>query len=178
MIRLKRLSGLIALAGLVASSAAAQQPSQPSSEGQTRDQSATPKKTPQPLDPADVATLTGRPVPREWNSAPRPANRIRWYSENPQQQEAQDNSLRPTDLDILTGKYDQKRQPYQPYGAEALWAYEWIEGRGYVRRDSSFHRRSFRTDGRFLFGPGSRLPHRRLHRPFFLPKNPAFFFLF
>ncbi len=178
MKRMQRLTGLLALTGLVAWGAAAQQqPPQESSQGETRFQSVAPKKTPKPLEPADVATLTSRPVSREWNTAPRPANRIRWYSDNPEQQQTPDNALAPTDLDILTGKSDQRREPYRPYGAEALWAYEWVEGRGYVRRDAVFGPRSVGRDTRLFLGPGGRPFRDRLHRSFFF-KNPTFFFLF
>jgi len=54
-------------------------------------------KRPQPLDPADVETLTGYPYPVEMRPAPKPGH-----------------PLDPADVDVLTGKT--RRSAYEDYG--------------------------------------------------------------
>lgn len=160
-IRLAMLAGAVALAG--------------TAQAQTQDppkyQSVAPKKSaPKPADPADVATLTGRPVPPSVAARPVPRDPA---EDNYDPKARKGAPLNPDDVDVLTGKYDPQRQPgYQGYGydAEALWTLEWMERNGYTTGESFFDRDGYGRDRMYVpgvFGRGGRplfFHHRHRNR--------------
>lgn len=157
---------LALLTSAVALSVSAQ--SQPQTQDPPKYQSVAPKKNaPKPADPADVATLTGRPVPPSVAAKPVPRDPA---EDNYDPKARKGAPLNQDDVDVLTGKYDQQRQPgYQGYGygAEGLWTLEWMERHGYDTGDSFFRAEGYGRDRVFVpgvFGRGGRplfFHHRR-----------------
>jgi len=145
--------GLMALAGVMALGATAQ-------NSQPRYESVAPKRpAPRPLDPADVATLTGRPVSAEVTALP----------QKPSQAEMQERAMEPksynnrppvnqADVDVLTGKYDRNRPAGYLPGWEALWTADWVSRHERSRHnDQSFFKLDrFGRDGIFLHDRGAR----------------------
>lgn len=170
-IRLTLLTSAVALAVSAQSQGQAQEP--------PKYQSVAPKRpAPKPADPADISTLTGRPVPPSVAAKPVPRDPA---EDNYDPKARKGAPLNPDDVDVLTGKYDEQRQPgYPRYGsAEDLWTLEWMERHGYTSKDSFFdrdgygYRRYGRDDALFVpgvFGRGVRplfFHHRnRIHTPF------------
>lgn len=145
------------LAGAVALSCAAQEP--------PKYQSVAPKKKEaKPADPADVATLTGRPVPESVATRPQPRSAAELANDPKLHSGA---ALNPDDVDVLTGKYDSGGNlAYRTYGAEGLWTLEWMERNGYGPGASFFRdgRGRYGRTGAFLpggFGRPFVLHHRR-----------------
>jgi len=148
---MKRVISLVMLAALAAAGAAAQE--------QPKYQSVAPKKKkPKPLDPADVATLTGRPVSPSVAALPKPKDRSEAV-DNGEEAPNKRPPLNQEDVDILTGKHDQYDSARYRYRGnwEALWWLDWMERGGYAgnERDS-------------LLFPGT-TGHRG--RPFILPRH-------
>ncbi|MGH9860753.1 MAG: hypothetical protein ACRD5F_12090 [Candidatus Acidiferrales bacterium] len=125
------------------------------SQSQGQYQSVAPKKKPgKPVDPADVATLTGRPVPQSALAKSQANANAAEENGNGTTAEVKRPPVNPADVDILTGRNDRdaaRDYRWQPQGWEALWAADWMGERGY--RDESF-----------LFVPGA---FGRNARPFF-----------
>jgi hypothetical protein len=133
--------------------------SQPQTQEPPKYQSVAPKKgAPKQADPADVATLTGRPVPPSVAAKPVPRDPA---EDNYDPKARKGAPLNPDDVDVLTGKYDEQRQPgYQRYGyAEDLWTLEWMERNGYTSGESFFRADGYGRDRMYLpgvFGRGGR----------------------
>jgi hypothetical protein len=154
-IRLAMLASAVALAV----PAQAQGQSQSQSQEPPKYQSVAPKKSaPKPADPADISTLTGRPVPPSVAAKPVPRDPA---EDNYDPQARKGAPLNQDDVDVLTGKYDEQRLPgYQRYGyAEDLWTLEWMERHGYGPGDSFFRADGYGRDRVFVpgvFGRGGR----------------------
>jgi len=154
-IRLTLLAGAVALAGVA----------QAQAQDAPQYQSVAPKKAPpKPADPADVATLTGRPVPPSVAAKPQPKDPAD-YNHDPKVHKGA--PLNQDDVDVLTGKYDQKGYTgYQPYGIEGLWTLERMERNGYGTGESFFRADGYGRDRMYVpgvFGRGGRplfLHHR------------------
>lgn len=170
-IRLAMLAGAVALAATT--QAQGQSQSQSQSQEAPKYQSVAPKKSaPKPADPADISTLTGRPVPPSVAAKPVPRDPA---EDNYDPKARKGAPLNQDDVDVLTGKYDPKGYTgYQQYGSEGLWTLEWMERHGYGPGDSFFYRGSYRRYDRdgTLFVPGifgrggwSAPFHRRHHTP-------------
>lgn len=147
------VTSLLAAAALVGATGTRAQ-----GQSQSQYQSVAPKKKPaKPVDPTDVATLTGRPVPQSALAKPQPVTNASGAEDNGGDGAtgaAKRPPLNPADVDILTGRNDRdaaRDYRWQPQGWEALWAADWMGERGY--RDESF-----------LFVPGA---FGRNARPFF-----------
>jgi len=163
---------LALLASAVALSSAAQE--------QPKYQSVAPKKKEaKPADPADVATLTGHPVPPSIAARPQPAQNPPAGSNGNEAAPRKGAPLNYDDVDVLTGKYDRKPYTgYRPYGLEGPWAAEWVERRGYGDDDTLFVPGAFGRGSRPLFFRHG----RRLSPPVFLLRQflrgGSSFFLF
>lgn len=175
--------GVTALWAAAALVSAAGTQAQGQSQGQY--QSVAPKKKPaKPVDPADVATLTGRPVPPSALNKPQP---------NPVESGVEDNGdgstseakrppVNPADVDILTGRNDRdaaRDYRWQPQGWEALWAADWMGERSYRNESFLFVPGAFGRNARpfffrHRFGHGFRRP---FVRPLHFGRGAFFFFV-
>lgn len=163
--------GLAALAGFVALGAAAQ-------GSQPRYESVAPKRqAPKPLDPADVATLTGRQVSAEVTALPRRASQAE-MQERAMEQNSTDKRppVNQADVDVLTGKYDRNRPAGYMPGWEALWTYDWVRRHERSRHnDQSFFKlERFGNDRLFRHDGGSR---HSIFRPSHFGRRGSFFLL-
>lgn len=159
-VRLAMLAGAIVLAV----PAQAQGQSQSQSQESPKYQSVAPKKSaPKPADPADISTLTGRPMPPSVAAKPVPRDPA---EDNYDPKARKGAPLNQDDVDVLTGKYDARGYAgYQPYGIEGLWTLEWMERHGYGPGDSFFRAEGYGRDRVFVpgvFGRGG--PPLFLHR--------------
>ncbi len=186
---MRRLMGLALLLGLSTAGATAQ-----INPGQAK---------PKPLDPNDVAVLTGRPQPKSLGIIPRPSNaaaaQINAAQGYTEPEDIMDPKARrpldPADVDILTGKYDReyaaryRADRYRSYPYEQLWWANWAarsdhRNSSFFSEDGSFYSDSvydrsdpLRRHARpFLFHDPFR---NRVHQPFFSPRRHhrgSFFF--
>lgn len=160
------------------------------------------KAKPKPLNPDDVAVLTGRPQPKSLSVIPRPSNAAAAQINAAQgyvepEFEANDPNARrpldPVDVDILTGKYDRESSAayrsdrYRAYPYEQMYWGRWAaradrNNNSFFTEDSSFYRDTYRDDPLrrharpFLFRDPFR--SRGHNRPFLFPRGHRTPFIF
>lgn len=153
------------------------------SQSQGQYQSVAPKKKPaNPVDPTDVATLTGRPVPQSALAKPPADANVADENGDGSTSEAKRPPVNPADVDILTGRNDRdaaRDYRWQPQGWEALWAADWMGERSYRNESFLFVPGAFGRNARpfffrHRFGHGFRRP---FVRPLHFGRGAFFFFV-